>query len=119
MYRAEFVVTENGKKPFQGFVESLSEDEQSEIFASIDKLCELLSQRVRLPEKFSKYMGDGIFELKVSHLNRTSRSFYFYIKDKTIVFTHGFIKKKQRTPSNEIKKAINLREIYLKINEVI
>lgn len=72
--------------------------------------------KLRLPEKLSKYLGQGIFELKVSHTFRTSRCLYFYIKDKTIIFTHGFFKKTRKTPGNEIKRAIKLRDNFLKLN---
>ncbi|MFH1050113.1 MAG: hypothetical protein V1779_04175 [bacterium] len=61
MYKADFVVTESGKKPFFDFLESLTEDEQADVFASIDKLCEMLENKLRLPEKLSKYLVQGIF----------------------------------------------------------
>ena len=57
-------------------------------------------------------MDDGIFELRVIFANRISRSFYFYESGKQIIFTHGFIKKKQKTPKSEIEKAKSIRKLW-------
>jgi hypothetical protein len=34
-----------------------------------------------------------------------------------IIFTHGFIKKEQKTPDNEIEKAILIRKVFRGGNE--
>ncbi|MDQ7838991.1 MAG: type II toxin-antitoxin system RelE/ParE family toxin [Thermodesulfobacteriota bacterium] len=86
----------NGKSPMIEFLESLSLKERAKIFAYIDKLVELKS--------------DGIFELRVSVENRISRSFYFYESKRQIIFTHGFVKKEQKTPKGEIEKTISIRK---------
>jgi len=57
-------------------------------------------------------LQDGIFELKVALQNKTSRNLYFYEYNQTIIFTNGFIKKTQKIPSKEIKKAKVIREAY-------
>lgn len=103
----------NGKNPFLDFVISLSDDEQADIFASIDILIELKNNNQRISEKLSKYLTNGIFELRVRHTNRISRCLYFFGKDKKIVFCNGFIKKKQKTPVNEIERANKLKTYYL------
>ncbi|MBI5183020.1 MAG: type II toxin-antitoxin system RelE/ParE family toxin [Nitrospinae bacterium] len=59
-----------------------------------------------------KNIEDGIFELRVSLENRISRSFYFYEFEKQIIFTHGFIKKEQKTLKNEIERAKFIRKIW-------
>ena len=50
--------------------------------------------------------------MKVDLYNKASRSLYFYEKNQTIIFTNGFIKKSQKTPSREIKKAKIIMESY-------
>jgi len=85
----DFVELKNGKVPMIEFPESLS-----------------------LKENLSKHLEDGIFELSVSFENRISRSFYFYESEKQIIFTHGFMKKEQKTPKNEIEKAKSIRKIF-------
>jgi len=87
--------------------------EQAEVVASIDKLLELKNNKLRIPEKLSKFVKDGVFELRVHHPNKISRSFYFFYEGEHILFTNGFIKKSQKTPLNEINKAIKLKKYFL------
>lgn len=86
------------------FLDSLSIKERAKIFAYIEKLVELKNNGIRPKENLSKHLEDGIFELRVSFENTISRSFYFYESDKQIIFTHGFIKKEQKTPKGEIER---------------
>lgn len=101
----------NGKVPMIEFLESLTLKERAKIFAYIDKLIELKNEEMQPKENLSKHLGDGIFELRVSFENRISRSLYFYEGKQHILFTHGFVKKEQRTPKGEIERAISIRKI--------
>ena len=100
----------SGKVPMIEFLESLSIKERAKIFAYIDKLIELKNNSIQPKENLSKHLGDGIFELRVSFENRISRSFYFYESKQQIIFTHGFVKKEQKTPKGEIEKAMSIRK---------
>ncbi len=111
MYRALFA-EHNGKIPFKEFLESLTLDEKVEIIASIDKLVELKNNNNRISEKLSKFLRGGIFELRVNHKNKISRSLYFYQKDKMMIFTNGFIKKQDKTPNIEIEKSIIIKNSF-------
>lgn len=111
MYRAEFAEYQ-GKFPFWEFLNSLTSDERAEVFASIDKLLELKNNNNRIPDKLSKFIRDGIFELRVKHLNKISRSFYFYEKNQRLIFTNGFIKKTDKIPPQEFEKALKIKKIY-------
>jgi len=42
----------------------------------------LKDNNVIVPARLSKYIKDGIYELRVHHKNKISRSFYFYYVDK-------------------------------------
>jgi len=55
-------------------------------------------------------LDEGIFELRVGFENRTARNLYFYQADRQIIFTHGFVKKRQRTPKGEIARAKAIRQ---------
>lgn len=102
----------NDKVPMIEFLESLSIKERAKIFVYIDKLVELKNIGIQPKEKLSKHLDDGIFELRVCFENRISRSFYFYESEKQIIFTHGFVKKEQKTPTKEIERAKLIRKIY-------
>src|SRR3970040_3085989 len=94
----------NSKVPMIEFLDSLSIKERDKIFAYIDKLIELKNSGIQPKENLSKHLEDGIFELRVSFENRISRSFYFYESEKKIIFTHGFLKKEQKTPRMKSKR---------------
>ncbi|MBU1486796.1 type II toxin-antitoxin system RelE/ParE family toxin [bacterium] len=100
----------SGRVPMIEFLESLSLKERAKIFAYIDKLVELKNSGIQPKENLSKHLVEGIFELRVSFENRISRSLYFYAAEKKIIFTHGFVKKVQKTPKNEIDKAKSIRK---------
>jgi phage-related protein len=104
----------NNKVPMIEFLEDLSVKERAKIFAYIEKLVELKNIGIHPKENLSKHLEDGIFELRVTFENRISRSLYFYESDKQLIFTHGFVKKKQKTPKNEINKAQNIRKLWRK-----
>ena len=82
----------NWKIRMQVFLESLDYKSQTKIIAYIDKLIELLNIDPFPNQKISKFLKDGIFELRLNLRNKTSRSLYFFVENKMIVFTHGFFK---------------------------
>lgn len=102
----------NGKVPMIEFLDGLSIRERAKVFAYVEKLVELKNAGIKPKENLSKHLEDGIFELRVSFENRISRSFYFYESEKQIIFTHGFVKKSQKTPKSEIAKAKSIRELW-------
>ncbi len=106
-------VNTNNKNHFLDYIKCLSKDEQIEIFVAIEKLLEIKNNNQRMPEKLSKFISNGIFELRVRHTNKISRCLYFYIENKKIIFTNGFTKKQQKTPKSEIEKAIKLKLSFI------
>lgn len=108
-YSYDFAIY-NDSIPMIDFLETLSIKEKALIYKSMEKLIEYKSNNFNLSDKFTKPLENGIFELKVQLQSTTSRSLYFYEKDKIIIFTNGFIKKSQKTPRKEIDKAKNIRK---------
>ena len=91
------------------FLDSLNVMERAKVFASIEKLIELKNAGLNPKENLSKHLMDGIFEMRVSFENRIARSLFFYQADRKIIFSHGFVKKTQKTPVSEIQRAITIR----------
>lgn len=54
---------------------------------------------------YSKYLRDGIFELRCQSGNNISRILYFFYCNNKIIMTNGFIKKTNKTPKKEIELA--------------
>lgn len=113
-YQIDFVKLPSGKIPFIKFLDSLTKFERAEILALIEEFRILRCDNKHLPSSKTKLLRDGIFELRLKHINRISRSIYFFTDNRFIIFTHGFIKKTEKTPKEEIEKAKKYREIYYK-----
>ena len=56
-----------------------------------------------MPRHFIKFIRDGVYEFRI---------FFIYDGDTVVVLFNAFKKKTQKTPDNEIKKAIKLKEEY-------
>jgi len=84
-----------GRNPIEEFIEALPETDRALVRARITSLAEL-GNRAREP--LSKSLGEGLFELRV----KASRIFYCFKPGRTIVLLHGFNKKSQKTPKDEI-----------------
>jgi phage-related protein len=65
---------------------------------------------------FKKLSDSGIWEFKAEYEGNEYRLLSFWDKQKSslVVATHGFDKKTQKTPRNEIKHAEKIRDEYYK-----
>jgi phage-related protein len=65
-----------------------------------------------LPSKFVKHVKDGVYELRAEYNGNIYRIFFIFDEDKIVVLFNGFQKKTQKTPLNEITKALRIRDEY-------
>lgn len=106
-----FYEKENGTSPAREFILSLDKKMRAKIAKAIGMLA---IKGNKLREPLSKPLGDGIFELRAQIATDISRVFYFFMVGKRAVLTHGFIKKTNKTPPDEIERAKRYRYDYLK-----
>lgn len=99
----------NGKTPVLDFLQTLPEKMRAKAVREIKTLSEY---GYMLREPYTKYLVDGIFELRIKVGADISRVLYFYYEDKKIVLTNGFIKKTEKTPIKEILKAKKYRNDF-------
>ncbi len=109
MWQIEFYEKENGEIPVQDFLLSVDKKMRAKAFKEIDLLEEY---ETSLREPYSKAIRNGIFELRIKVATDISRVFYFFFDGKKIVLTNGFIKKTQKTPEEEIEKALEYKADY-------
>ena len=55
---------------------------------------------------------DGIYELRTEYGGNIYRVFFIFDEGEIVVLFNGFQKKTQKTPQNEIEKAIKIKEAY-------
>jgi phage-related protein len=65
-----------------------------------------------LHEPHSKALSNGIFEFRTKQGSDITRIFYFFVVNKKIILTNGFVKKSQRTPKKELELAKKYKEDY-------
>ena len=54
----------------------------------------------------------GLYEARIKLGSNIWRVFCFFDKGKLVILLNGFTKKTQKTPKNEIKKAVRLMKEY-------
>ena len=114
-FEIEFYEKENGEKPAEEFLTALD----AKMRAKLAMLASLLKENGNeLREPYSKHLEDGIFELRGKVGNNVARVLYFFYVGERIIFTHGFVKKTQKTPRSEILKAKEYRGDYLQRKEL-
>ncbi len=110
-FEVNFYKQENGDCPVKQFLDSLD----NKMKAKILKMIKLLQQNGNeLREPYSKFLGDGIFELRVKQATDITRILYFFVIGNKIILTNGFVKKTQKTPQSEIDLAKKYRDDFLK-----
>lgn len=109
-FEVEFYVKEDGSKPVNDFLASLDKKMHARIVGLIGVLQEKGNS---LREPYSKPLGDGIFELRAKVGSDISRVLYFFYYGGKIIMTHGFVKKTQKTPMGEIKRAKKYRKDFI------
>ncbi|MEO6231814.1 MAG: type II toxin-antitoxin system RelE/ParE family toxin [Ferruginibacter sp.] len=68
----------------------------------------------KVPETYLKYLAgtDKLFEIRVQSGNDIFRIFCFFDEGNLVVLANGFQKKTQKTPKQEIEKALNIKNEY-------
>ena len=93
---------------FEAFMATLKEKEQEKVQYGLL----LLKTQDRLSKKFVKHIRDGVYELRTEYGGNIYRVFFIFDDGQIVVLFNGFQKKTQKTPTNEIEKAIKIKEAY-------
>ena len=80
----------------------------------IQYVFELIKQVEKVPEKFLKHLTGttGLYEIRIEYQSNIYRIFCCFDKGKLVVLFNGFQKKSQKTPKNEMDKALKLMTKY-------
>lgn len=105
-----FFDKEDGTEPAREFLQSIDKKMRTKLLVAIDMLAD---NGPLLREPYSKHIDDGIFELRAKVGSDISRVLYFFVVGRKVVLTNGFVKKSQRTPPAEIRRAKQYRADFL------
>src|SRR3989344_1030303 len=101
-WKIDYYKTINGKSPVENFLDALDAKAKSKVINSFDLLEEFGTRAG--PPKVEKDQGTELWELRILGGNNI-RIFYVVKSSKSFLLLHGFVKKKQKTDTREIKTA--------------
>ena len=105
---AVFYKTETGNEPVRDWLRGLPKEDCKIIGADI------LTVQYAWPvgKPLVDHLGEGIWEVRSRLHNRIARTLFAMV-DQEIVLLHGFIKKSQKTPADELVLASKRKKQYL------
>jgi phage-related protein len=98
------------KNYFLDFYEKQSENVQ----AKIEWTLNLIRVTRQVPEKYFKHLEGtkGLYEIRIEVGSNIYRIFSFFDKGNLVVLGNAFLKKTQKTPKQELEKALKIMEEY-------
>jgi phage-related protein len=102
-----WAITHGDKCPVQEFIDGLEKQDQKKVIALLKRLAD--HGMPANEQKFRKLKGLDIWELK----SFQARIFCFFDIGKIVILTHGFSKKSNETPTEEITKAVRFQKEYI------
>lgn len=98
----QLAIQRDGSSVADEFIEELPVPDRNKLLALLKRAADMGPMNINDGEKFKKLEG-AIFEFKVFQIRMPC----FY-SGRSIVLTHGFKKKKDRTPPTEIERALRI-----------
>ena len=95
---------------FEEFLVKQPKKVQDKIF----KIIEAIESLERVPSNYLKSIENtnGLYEARIQLSSNIWRVFCFFDEGKLVILLNGFQKKTQKTPKNEIEKALKLMTKY-------
>ena len=99
---------------FKTYFLNFYEDQNESVQKKIEWTLNLIRVMRQVPEKYFKHIGGakGLYEIRVELGSNIFRIFAFFDKGNVVVLGNGFQKKTQKTPKQEIDKALKIMEEY-------
>ncbi len=95
---------------YKQYFEDFFKEQTTKVQDKIIKILDIIEHIDRIPSSYLKYIEgtNGLFEIRVQLGNNIFRVFCFFDGNRLVVLLTGFQKKTQKTPKNEIEKAVKL-----------
>jgi phage-related protein len=95
---------------FSEFLMKQPKKVQNKVF----KIIEAIETLERVPSNYLKMLvgTNGLYEARIQLGSDIWRVFCFFDNGKLVILLNGFTKKTQKTPKNEIEKALQLMQKY-------
>ncbi len=99
---------------FQNYFEKFYKNQIPKVQHKILWTLKIIEEIDRIPEIYLKYLKNtkGLYEIRVQVANNIFRIFCFFDAGNMIIIGNGFQKKTQKTPKQEIEKALQIKQEY-------
>jgi phage-related protein len=99
---------------FKDYFKSFYNKQNKKVQNKILWTFKIIEEVDKVPEVYLKHLKNtsGIYEIRVQFGSNIFRIFCFFDLDNLIVVGHGFQKKSQKTPKNEIERAEKIKIEY-------
>ncbi len=99
---------------YEDHFENFLKDQPIKVQNKIYKVIEAIETLERIPSRYLEHITGtkGLYEARIKLSSNIWRVFCFFDKGKLVILLNGFIKKTQKTPKKEIKKAMKLMDKY-------
>ena len=104
---------------FRRYFLNFYEEQPDHVQAKIEWTLNLLRTMQQVPEKYFKHLEGtkGLYEIRVETGGNIYRIFSFFDKGNLVVLGNAFQKKSQKTPKQEIERALKIMEEYFNAKE--
>ena len=109
-WRVVFYRDESGDSPVLHFLHGLDQEAQASIGWAVEQL---RIRNVAAKEPLVRHLEGKLWELRRESRTNIYRLIYFFFRNRRIVIVHGFQKKTQKTPRQELGTALTRYETYI------
>src|SRR5690606_41979622 len=99
---------------FKNYFEDFLSEQPIKVQDKIFKIIEAIETLERVPSNYLKHLTgtEGLYEARIQLGSNIWRVFCFFDGEKLVVLMNGFQKKTQKTPKNQIEKALKIMAEY-------
>ena len=99
---------------FKDYFDKFYDDQTDKVKKKILWTLRVIEELDQIPEVYLKHLKNtsGLYEIRVQVGSNIFRIFCFFDADNLIVIGHGFQKKSQKTPRQQIEKAEQIKREY-------
>ena len=92
-------------------------EQTAKVQEKIEFVFRIIRQVERVSTKFLDHLegSDGLYEIRVEVVSNIFRIFCCFDEGRIVVLFNGFQKKTQKTPRNEIDRALQLKQEYFEL----
>ncbi|HLW50034.1 MAG TPA: type II toxin-antitoxin system RelE/ParE family toxin [Sphingobacteriaceae bacterium] len=99
---------------FKNYFEEFLREQPKKVQDKIFKVIEAIETLERVPSNYLKHLAGatGLYEARIQLGTNIWRVFCFFDGERLVILMNGFQKKTQKTPKNEIERALKIMTEY-------